>query len=84
MAGKVSSRNLAYVLIDGCSIQEQTHIIEKFNQTLEVLRKKYHSLFLTNFRDNNRKRISFELCYKLIAYCHHLQQESKTTNVIPI
>ena len=33
-------------------------------------RKKYNSLFLTNFRDNDRKRISFDFCYKLITFCY--------------
>jgi len=39
-------------------------IVELFNSKLNNLRNKYNSLFLTNFRDNNRKRISFEFCYK--------------------
>jgi len=45
-------------------------IIIIFNKKLTYLRKKYNSLFLTNFRDNDRKRISFEFCYKLISYCY--------------
>ena len=37
-----------------------------FNETLNDNRQKYSSFFLTNFRDNNRKRLSFDFAYKLI------------------
>lgn len=68
LVGKNTSRNLAYVIVN-CSLEQQEKIIPLFNNTLNDLRKKYDSLFLTNFRDNNRKRISFDFCYKLITYC---------------
>jgi len=38
------------------------------NKILNEYREKYDSLFLTNYRDNNRKRISFTLVYTLINY----------------
>jgi hypothetical protein len=69
LVGKESSRNIAYLLLEGVSIKTQEKIIKKFNFKLNKIRKKYYSLFLTNFRDNDRKRISFEMCYKLISYC---------------
>lgn len=51
---------------------EQEFIAEKFNSILEKNRKKYHSLFLTNFRNSTssyaRKRISFDVAYKLVIY----------------
>lgn len=72
LIGKHSSRNIAYVIVPECSIGHQETIIVMFNNTLNALRKKYNSLFLTNFRDNDRKRVSFEFCYKLITYCHNL------------
>lgn len=50
--------------------ENQEEIIEDFNIYLNKMRKKYNSLFLTNYREskngNGRKRISFKLCYKLI------------------
>ncbi len=70
LVGKNTSRNIAYVLLPDCPLDVQEKIIPLFNDTLNSLRKEYNSLFLTNFRDNDRKRISFDFCYKLIAYCH--------------
>lgn len=71
LVGKNTSRNIAYVLIDDVNPEVQRKIIKNFNEILYNLREKYNSLFLTNFRDNNRKRISFDFCYKLINYCYH-------------
>ena len=48
------------------SIADQSKIIKIFNEKLNENRQKYLSFFLTNFRDNNRKRISFDTAYKLI------------------
>lgn len=71
LVGKNTSRNIAYVLLpDEVSIKDQEKIIKMFNDKLNSLRHKYNSLFLTNFRDNNRKRVSFDFCYKLISYCY--------------
>jgi hypothetical protein len=70
LIGKHTSRNIAYITIDNVSINEQRKLICAFNKTLNELRNKYHSLFLTNFRDNDRKRISFDFCYKLLNYCY--------------
>lgn len=69
LVGKDSSRNIAYVMFDSLTTEQQEKIIVLFNQILNDLRHKYKSLFLTNFRDNDRKRISFDFCYKLISYC---------------
>lgn len=41
-------------------------MIERFNSEMSEARKKYASLFLTNFRENDRKRVSFEFAYGLI------------------
>lgn len=70
LVGKNTSRNIAYVMLPNCPLEMQEKIIPLFNKTLNALRKKYNSLFLTNFRDNDRKRVSFEFCYKLISYCY--------------
>jgi len=48
---------------------EQLNIIDMFNTKLNYYRKKYFDMFLTNYRDHNRKRISFELTYKIISNC---------------
>lgn len=70
LVGKNSSRNIAYTLLpNNISISDQEKIIDLFNKKLNALRRKYNSLFLTNFRDNDRKRVSFDFCYKLISHC---------------
>ncbi len=45
--------------------------MEEFNEELNQNRNKYFSYFLTNFRDNNRKRISFDLVYKFLNYIYY-------------
>jgi hypothetical protein len=49
----------------------QKELVEKFNNYLNNHRKKYNSLFLTNYRgskDIARKRISFDLVYLITEY----------------
>lgn len=51
--------------------EKQKQVIEKFNRYLEEHRKKYNSLFLTNYRESKdiaRKRISFDLVYSITEY----------------
>lgn len=53
------------------NIDKQKKLSEKFNKILNKYRKKYNSLFLTNYRESNtiaRKRISFDLVYSLVKY----------------
>jgi hypothetical protein len=69
LVGKSTSRNIAYILLENVSIENQKKLIKMFNDKLNNLRGKYNSLFLTNFRDNDRKRISFEFCYSLLNWC---------------
>jgi hypothetical protein len=71
LVGKNSSRNIAYVLLPDISLHMQELIIPLFNKKLNNLRREFDSLFLTNFRDNDRKRVSFDFCYKLIAHCYY-------------
>ena len=50
---------------------KQKQLIIKFNNYLIVHRKKYNSLFLTNYRESKdiaRKRISFDLVYSITEY----------------
>jgi len=71
LVGKNSSRNLAHIIFGkDISIKEQKELSEKFNAELNINRKKYSSFFLTNFRDNGRKRISFDFAYKLLNYLY--------------
>jgi hypothetical protein len=49
-------------------LQNQTILVNKCNDFLNFYRNKYNSLFLTNFREFNRKRISFDLVYQIILY----------------
>lgn len=67
--GKMTDRNFA-TLVSSVEISEieQKRIITEFNTLLKNYRDKYHSLFLSNFRDRNRKRISFTLIYSLVRY----------------
>lgn len=67
-----SARTFASLVIEPAISQEkQKQLIEKFNNFLEAYRKKYNSLFLTNYRESKdiaRKRISFDLVYSIIEY----------------
>jgi len=72
LAGKNTSRNMAHLLFKKeIPIDEQIELMESFNEKLSENREKYCSFFLTNFRDNNRKRISFDLAYKLLSLIYH-------------
>jgi len=71
--GKISDRTFATITMDKKYTEaEEKFICLKFNQILEENRKKYNSLFLTAYRNSSssysRKRISFDVAYKLISY----------------
>ena len=71
LVSKESSRHMVYfVFKNKISITEQEKIIEIFNREINRMRDKYSSLFLTNYRDNGRKRISFNFVYKFINYIY--------------
>jgi hypothetical protein len=71
LIGKNTSRNMAHLIFkEELSINEQIELMRRFNEALNQERNKYFSFFLTNFRDNNRKRISFELAYKFLNYIY--------------
>ena len=48
--------------------KEEKILIDKFNEMLESFRAQYADLCLTNYRDYNRKRISFTFVYQLLSY----------------
>lgn len=72
---KLSARSFATLVIEydnrSLNRDEQQLLVKKFNKYLEKYRKKYHSLFLTNYRESKdmaRKRISFKLIYEITNY----------------
>lgn len=69
LVGLNTSRTLAHIIFpESVSVEEQEALIENANAILTRLREATASLFLTNFRDNDRKRISFEFAYSLINF----------------
>ena len=78
LVGKNTSRNIVYTILPKeVSIEDQEKMINMFNQQLNSWRNEFNSLFLTNFRDNDRKRISFDFCYKLLSYCYNQIKNDK-------
>jgi len=72
LVGKNTSRNMAHLIFKkDVSINEQIELMKKFNDELSINREKYLSFFLTNFRDNNRKRMSFDLAYKFLNLIYY-------------
>ena len=69
---KQTARTYATLIIEPkIEKTKQKQLITKFNKFLEEHRKKYNSLFLTNYRESKdiaRKRISFDLVYSITAY----------------
>jgi hypothetical protein len=71
LVSKDTSRHMVYFIFQNkIPIIQQKEIINIFNKQINEMRQKYSSLFLTNYRDNGRKRISFDFVYKLINYIY--------------
>ncbi len=71
LVSKESSRHMIYLIFEkNISIGEQKKIITLFNEEINKLRENHLSLFLTNYRDKDRKRISFDFVYKFINYLY--------------
>lgn len=71
LVSKNTSRHMIHILFkDDISIDDQKKLIKLFNREINRLRKEHLSLFLTNYRDKDRKRISFDLAYKLLNYLY--------------
>lgn len=66
-----TARTYATLIIKpSISIEKQKKLAKNFNDFVNKKREKYHSLFLTNYRESNdiaRKRISFDLVYKIVG-----------------
>jgi methylase of polypeptide subunit release factors len=67
---KTSRNQIQIIFPDWVTTDEQKKIIRLFNDELNKKREEYFSLFMTNFRDNNRKRISFNFAYDFINYLY--------------
>lgn len=79
LVGKNTSRNMAHLIFGkDIPIKEQQDLMTKFNQELSCNRQKYFSFFLTNFRDNSRKRISFDFVYKFLNYLYEQKHSNQS------
>jgi hypothetical protein len=67
---KTSRHQIQLLFPETVGIKEQEKIIELFNKEIEDKRNLYHSLFMTNYRDKGRKRISFNFAYNLVNYLY--------------
>ena len=67
---KTSRHQIQLLFPKTVSVQEQEKIIKLFNEEIEIQRSRYHSLFMTNYRDKDRKRISFNFAYRLVNYLY--------------
>ncbi|MDD2730549.1 MAG: hypothetical protein PHW33_00275 [Candidatus Portnoybacteria bacterium] len=76
LVGKSTSRNMAHIIFGSdISINEQKKMMGELNKELTENRNRYFSFFLTNFRDNGRKRISFDFIYKLLNYIYEQRNQ---------
>ncbi len=69
---KCSARgHLTLIITPSIDSDKQKKLVNDFNKYLTTNRKQYNSLFLANYRESNdiaRKRISFDLVYRIIGY----------------
>jgi hypothetical protein len=69
---KLSARSYATLVINiPLTLEQQEELVNKMNNYIKENREKYNSLFLTNYRESNtiaRKRISFDLAFKICNY----------------
>jgi len=73
MTENLSARSYATLVINKhLTSRDQKRLVDKMNKYIKEQREKYHSLFLTNYRESNsiaRKRISFDLAFRI---CNHM------------
>lgn len=80
LVGKNTSRNMAHLIFgQEVAVNEQEELMKQFNELLNQNREKYFSFFLTNFRDNGRKRMSFDFAYKLLNYLYEQKHQKQST-----
>lgn len=80
--GKITSRTEASIAWNlNLSIDDQRMIAKLFNNFLNKKRKIYNSLFLSNYRENNRKRIGFDLAFRLLNTATLIYCKMKLINI---
>ncbi len=67
---KTSRNQINLIFPKTVSVSDQEQLIELFNMELNAKRREYDSLFMTNYRDKGRKRISFNFAYNFINYLY--------------
>jgi hypothetical protein len=66
---KLSARSFATLVIEPeLNLEQQEKLKQDFNEFLNEKRAKYNSLFLSGYRENDRKRISFGLVFKIVEH----------------
>lgn len=66
---KLSARSFATLVITPLlSMRTQRRLVDLFNTFMTTKRSENNSLFLTNYREGSRKRISFALVYRIVSY----------------
>ncbi len=69
LVSKPTSRHMIQLIFPRPpDIEVQKELISAFNKDLARWREKYDSLFLTNYRDKDRKRIGFDFVYGYLNY----------------
>jgi len=68
--GKNTDRAFLTLTIDNhnLTLEEQEQIVQSFNTTLNNLREQYLDSFLSNYRNEGRKRIGFKFAYNLFGH----------------
>jgi hypothetical protein len=70
--GKQTDRNLATIAYkEKLSEDFQKELIKEANQILNDFRKSTYNICLTNYRDNNRKRIGFIEAYQILTMAYN-------------
>jgi len=79
-----TSRNqISLLLPPEVTTAEQERLMHMFNAELKQKREEYFSLFMTNYRDKNRKRISFNFAYNLLNYLYSETLHKNTARTVP-
>lgn len=66
--GKSTDRAFATLVFDRDVAEFEQEIVIRFNQKINEMRDQYDSMFLTNYRNNDRKRIGFKQVYTLVGH----------------
>jgi hypothetical protein len=61
---------MSLIILPSINCDKQQLLVDKFNEFIKTQREKYDSLFLSNYREYKRKRISFDLVFKIFNYLY--------------